>query len=100
VSTNFSVEKAEESIVSVLEAREQFDRSGMTIPQALEFNHVVIQWVLGQEGLVTKALMINVRRATKENIANLNGLWDLCAKHGIVLSDDEKIELYQDFLDD
>jgi hypothetical protein len=100
MSRHFSVDGAEDRILSVLSAKAEFEKMGMPLSKALEFNHVVMQWVLGQEGLVTKACMINVRSATKGNISNLDGLWELCAKHGIVLSEEEKISLYQDFLDD
>jgi hypothetical protein len=99
MSKYFSVEGAENGIVSAVAAKAELEEIGVFPPEALAMNHVVMQWVLGQEPSVCRAI-VSAGPATKENIGALDGLWEMIARHGIVLDEAQKIALYQDFLDD
>jgi hypothetical protein len=95
----FSVERAEESIINTSEAKEEFKRRGVSLIEELKTNHVVMEWSLGQPSNIATEIL-RPDKATSENISALDGLWAMCAKHGIELDEEQKIALYQDFLDD
>ena len=61
-----------------------------------------MEWVSAQpkEMVCQICQIVGTREATEGNIHLLDGLWELCAKHGIVLDVAAKIALYQDLLED
>jgi hypothetical protein len=95
----FRTQGSEEGIMVALEMTKSPQGMAMPIIEALEIRHVVMGWVLDQKPSVVKELS-SVKTATGENISALNELWELCARHGIQLGKEQKIALYQDFLDD
>lgn len=99
VSKYFSIENAKASIQSTLEAKEEFASAGVPLPEALAINHVVMQWVFGQPDIMSQTVG-KIKTATAENISLINELWKLCASKGINLTTEQKIGLFQNFLDD
>jgi len=93
------MEDIEDRIACVVATQQQFAASGFSLIETLEVKHVVMEWLLSQPFQV-RDQTLGVREANVANIVLLNGLWDLCAKHGIVLDTTQKVLLYQDYLDD
>jgi hypothetical protein len=99
MSKHFSIENAVAGIKSVLGAKDELAAVGVDIPEALKMNHVVMQWVIGQPD-VANQIIAKIHTADEENIHIIDELWKTCARDGIDLTTEQKIALFQDFLDD
>jgi hypothetical protein len=95
----FSIENTERGVIH---AREEVNPSAsdeLSIVEALMKKRVVANWVFGQARQAPDLVLqiVKSEAATNENFALLDGLWALCAKHGIVLNNEQKCTLFIDF---
>jgi hypothetical protein len=95
----FTLEGVEHGIETAADTQDQRSNEGPSLLRGLKHQHVVRDWVFTQSSATVNRIM-GVLGATEGNMDLLAGLWELCAKHGIVLTPQQKIELYQDFLDE
>lgn len=94
-----TIDAVEVRIVEARDALDEFAAIGLGIIDALKINHVVMNWVMTRSPHDFKRIG-GQKCATAKNVALLDPLWSLCAAHGIALGIDQKIDLFQDFLDD
>jgi hypothetical protein len=99
MASEFTIEKIEERIVTLLEERKHNQGNGFSLVEHIAFRHVVMEWVFTQPPELIDRI-VGVRGATEGNITLLNPLWDMFVKYGIALTIPQKVELYQDLLDD
>ena len=99
MASESAVEEIEDRIAHVAANQKLFAASGLSLIETLQVKHVVMEWLFSQPFRI-RDQTLGVREANEANIVLLNGLWDLCAKHGIVLDTAQKVLLYQDYLND
>jgi hypothetical protein len=97
-----TIKNVEDRIISAIKAKAELESRGFSVIDGLKMNHVVMEWVLAQAQRRRGALerIAKVQKAAQDNVSLLDGLWALCAQHGIALDIEQQIALYQNFLDD
>ena len=99
MSKYFSVANAVANMESVLESKDELAAAGVDLIGALKMNHVVMQWVFGQPDIANQ-IIAKIHVADEQNISIIDELWAICVEHNIELTTAQKVELFQDFLDD
>ena len=95
-------ERTEDFIEAAIQLQKEGATVGVSICHAFKVERVVNKWVhsVGSFNKRCQILKGDMLKATDENIKLLDELWGLSAKHEVVFTTQEKIELYQHFLDE
>ena len=87
----------EETITGTLQLFDEHRDAGLTIVEAFKLQGIVRQWVSLQSSKVVAEIM-KVKVATPQNVVILGGLWKMCAGYGVCPTDQEKVSLFQHYL--
>ena len=93
-------ETLEERITGALEIARNGNSMCTALYEALRIKQIVKKWTLSHPSSKKRFEILRVRGATSGNILLLDGLWAECEQRGVDLTVDQKIALYQDFLDE
>ena len=95
-----NVETLDQRITAAIEVARKGNGEGIALCEALRVKQIVKKWTLSHPSSKSRFEILRVRGATSGNISLLDGLWSECKQRGVDLTTEQKVLLYQDFLDE
>ncbi len=92
--TRYTLEDVRRNIQSVISCKKEENLEDITIAELLKFNHTLMWWAMAMGASFTMKLYDG------KDISLINLFWMLLEEYGICLTQEEKIDVFENFLDD